>query len=296
MEMCKTRIPTPHSDKWNFPKFHELLHIIEDISRFGAPINYSAERPESLLIPAAKQPGRRSQKRHATYVQQAARCLSSSYMILRVHEQMFPLPAARTQSLETGNDNIVQGTGQATCATLWTTRDATTKRRTLTVSWHTRYDKTKLSNKCQLPERLLSFMSKEFGDKIQFCTEYRRGGHIFRCHPNYQSDGPIFDWMTVLFDDNKIYPSILVAVVVGVDNSPEPYQLVVQCTTQKTGTKSVLLTEWHMSSDYYVISPESIQAPCFVIESTDDNSKVHEVLGRDLWASEFMHLYDQPNL
>ena len=109
METCKTRIPTPHSDKWNFPKFHELLHIIEDISRFGAPINYSAERPESLLIPAAKQPGRRSQKRHATYVQQAACRHSSSYMISRVHEQMFPLPAAKTQSLETGNDDVVQG-------------------------------------------------------------------------------------------------------------------------------------------------------------------------------------------
>ena len=122
MELCKRRIPTPHSDKWNFPKFHELLHIIKDISHFGAPINYNAEQPESLSIPAAKQPGRRSQKRHATYIQQATRNLSSSYMILRVHEQMFPLPAARTQSLETGSHDIVQGTGRATCATLWTTQ------------------------------------------------------------------------------------------------------------------------------------------------------------------------------
>jgi len=34
------------------------------MERFGAPINYCAQRPESLLIPVAKQPGRRAQKRH----------------------------------------------------------------------------------------------------------------------------------------------------------------------------------------------------------------------------------------
>jgi hypothetical protein len=50
-----------------------------------------------------------------------------------------------------------------------------------------------------------------------------------------------------------------------------------------------------MCSDYYVISPESIQAPCFVIEHTDDDSKIHEVLGRELWANEFTHLDDYPD-
>jgi hypothetical protein len=101
--------------------------------------------------------------------------------------------------------------------------------------------------------------------------------------------------MRVLFDDDKIYPSRLAAVVLCAENAPEPYQLVVQCTTRQTGHKSVLLTEWHMCSDYYVISPESIQAPCFVIEHTDDDSKIHEVLGRELWANEFTHLDDYPD-
>ena len=60
MKMRKACIPWENSDRWNFPKFHKLLHIIEDISRFGSPINYCAERSESLLIPSAKQPGRRA--------------------------------------------------------------------------------------------------------------------------------------------------------------------------------------------------------------------------------------------
>ena len=68
---------------WKFPKFHELLHIVDDIERFGAPMNYCAQRPESLLIPVAKQPGRRAQKRHegSVYELQAAQRLSYSIII-----------------------------------------------------------------------------------------------------------------------------------------------------------------------------------------------------------------------
>jgi hypothetical protein len=120
MKNCKTRISSPNSANWEKPKFHELLHIIMFICRFGAPSNYSsAERPESLLIPAAKQPGQRSQKRHATYVQQAARCLASSYMISRVHEMMFPLPVlSQPQLPDPCHPNVVQSTKQATRVTL----------------------------------------------------------------------------------------------------------------------------------------------------------------------------------
>ena len=63
MKLCQEYIPTVNANKWNIPKFHELLHIVDDISRFGAPMNYSADRPESLVIPAAKLPGRRAQIR-----------------------------------------------------------------------------------------------------------------------------------------------------------------------------------------------------------------------------------------
>ena len=63
MHMSKKYIPTSKSTAWNYPKFHELTHIVDDmLMRFGAPQNFCAQRPESLLIVAAKQPGRRAQK------------------------------------------------------------------------------------------------------------------------------------------------------------------------------------------------------------------------------------------
>jgi hypothetical protein len=56
--MCSNYLPTTNSNRWNFPKFHKLLHVVDDMSRFGAPNNICAQRPDSLLISAAKQPGR----------------------------------------------------------------------------------------------------------------------------------------------------------------------------------------------------------------------------------------------
>ena len=53
MQMCKSYIPTVKATAWKFPKFHKLLHIVDDMERFGAPMNYGAQRPESLLIPVA---------------------------------------------------------------------------------------------------------------------------------------------------------------------------------------------------------------------------------------------------
>ena len=83
MQMCKSYVPTVKATAWKFPKFHELLHIVDDIECFGAPMNYCVQRPESLLIPAAKKPGRRAQKMQqgVAYELQAAQRLSYSVII-----------------------------------------------------------------------------------------------------------------------------------------------------------------------------------------------------------------------
>jgi len=39
-----------------------MLHVVDDMEHFGASKNFSAQRPESLLIHAAKRPGGRTQK------------------------------------------------------------------------------------------------------------------------------------------------------------------------------------------------------------------------------------------
>ena len=61
------------------------------MERFGAPNGFCAERPESLLISVAKQPGRRTHKRNqgSSYELQAAQRLSYSIMIDTFHKRIW---------------------------------------------------------------------------------------------------------------------------------------------------------------------------------------------------------------
>ena len=83
------------------------------------------------------------------------------------------------------------------------------------------------------------------------------------------------DWLLLLFHHSA--PPIC----------QEPYQLVVQSATKRTGVKSALLTEWEWDPQYYVVSPESIVSPCFVITIKEDNSKILETLPIEDWPGQF---------
>jgi hypothetical protein len=289
--MCKANIPLAKGKTWHFPKFHELLHVLDDMERFGAPINYCAQRPESLLIPVAKQPGRRAQKRHAgsAYELQAAQRLSYSLMIDEVHSRIWGIVAeARTPLID--DTTIFESTGTATNGML--TRNSAN---VLQVEWNS---KTKL-HLLRLPQALMEFMWATFaGPCVRFCTEYVRDIYTFRCHPAYQSDNAINDWMNVRFmvKDRKAkkeiacaFPCRLAAVVLcDIDkHNLEPYHLVVQSAMRRTNVKSVLLTEWLWSDEYLVVFPSNIVSPCFVISIKDDTSKILETLPLEKWASEF---------
>ena len=289
MQHCIQHINMMPDKNYKFPKFHELLHIVHDMERFGAPTNFCAQRPESLLIPVAKQPGRRAQKRHegSSFELQAAQRLSYSLMIDTVHTRIWkpfdhlPMPASGNTSDTT---SVQQGTGKGTFGTV--TSDAVTGNH---VTWCT---STKIAL-MQPADALLNFLVNSFGAPVRICTEYCRGDDTYRCHPAYQSGAAIYDWMHVEFKGaNKssfIVPCRLAAVVVleMLADTPEPYRLVVQCAEYPTGINSVLLTEWTMSQTYYIVKPSSVLRPCFVICITKDDTKILETLPLEEWPSKF---------
>jgi hypothetical protein len=123
MSVSSNYLPTTNSNRWNFPKFHELLHVANYMSRLGAPTNFCTQRPESLLISAAKQPGRRAQKRHhgIDYELQAAQRLSASDIIDTVYERIFDNPSQSSNenvAIQSLTSKITQGTNQATSCTI----------------------------------------------------------------------------------------------------------------------------------------------------------------------------------
>ena len=135
-------------------------------------------------------------------------------------------------------------------------------------------------SKLQLDISLLCYLYTLFGHTVNFCTEYKRDIYTFRCHPSYGSARPIFDWMIMKFDTG-LFPCRLAAVVLHHSAPDHAVQLVVQSTTSRTPVKSTFFQEWNWSAEYITVSPNTIEAPCFVISIRDDNSRVLETFARE---------------
>jgi hypothetical protein len=204
-------------------------------------------------------------------------------------EYMLEPPAFNaTNTTTTPPVSKLTSAGQATYCTLWRPAPG----QPLKVYWDT---KTHLGLMVQ-PPALLQYLFATFGpEQVRFGTEYVHGTHIFRCHPCLQSDGPVYDWLSIRYKktgknkDTDTKPVRLMAVVLRnvTAQCPEPYALVVQQTTKKTNNDSVLLIEWEWSPEYTTILPSMIVAPCFVISikamKAGDSSKVLEIRQRESW-------------
>jgi hypothetical protein len=302
MRVCSNYPATTNSNRWNFPKFHELLHVVDDMSRFGAPTNFCAQCPKSLLISAAKQSGQRAQKGHhgINYELKAAQRLCASGVINTVYERIFDNPSQSSHknvAIQSVTSKITQGTNQATSCTIdleqYTTQPG---KITVQVCWSST---TKVEH-LTLPIPLLNFLCAKFGPKVHICTQCKRDKFTFQCHPAFQSGSSIHDWMLVKFETEAVgnqeagvdyFPCKLADAVLNDDlnvtNNDNKYQLFVQCTVSRTRVKSALLTVWRWLPDYLIISPASISHPCFVITIKEDQSTVMETLEYEKWPGEF---------
>ena len=203
------------------------------MERFGSPLNYCAQRPESLLIPVAKQPGRHAQKRQNGSIDewQSAQRLVYSIMIDTLYTRIWDPPDAFKEQCKT--DTMMKDQNLPTCestgkATFGTVIYDDSHR--LHVCWST----TTHLSLMHMPNVLLHFLCETFGHPVRFCSEYVRNEHTYCCHPCYQSGGRMYDWMNIKFVNKrskttKEYPSWLAAVVINDKRCQlwqEPYLLV----------------------------------------------------------------------
>ena len=81
LHMVQKTFPRNEGHGWKTVTFHEPLHLIDDMKRFEAVIGFMASCCESNHTFFAKQPDRRSQKSHSTYVQHTALQLVAKIII-----------------------------------------------------------------------------------------------------------------------------------------------------------------------------------------------------------------------
>ncbi len=70
-------IPCSVQNGWKLQKFHNLLHVLQDMYQFGNPQNWDASPGEHNLIDFAKRPAQRTQKCHEMFVMQVTQWLQA---------------------------------------------------------------------------------------------------------------------------------------------------------------------------------------------------------------------------
>ena len=98
LEMVQQRLPREVGNGWKLQKFHEIMHLPDDISRFGTPRNTDAGPGERSLKHFAKKPASTSQKRSEVFLGQVACRLHEVAMIAKAKRITDPLYEWTTDS------------------------------------------------------------------------------------------------------------------------------------------------------------------------------------------------------
>ena len=317
-----TSLPIKSGNGWNKPKTHELMHIVcRDMVRYGKPTGFDANRPENHHGPRAKTPGNRAKKKHddeSTFERQAATRLSDSIILQTLYKKVFNDDTRFRYSEEkriSPDADAVPPNPKSTA-----THGQLSKKDDgrFVIEWHTTTSLPTMG----LPAGLPSFVDEHFGSPVSICTEYCHNGVIYRCHPNYGSAGPIYDWMMAYRDASKLpgsdgvpmvppnkknkkplkknkrpkktpkapkpVPARLVAVLLAENNVFTDDKLIVQFSDQRlVRPSSVLMEHWSWSESFDYISPNAITGPRFVIALQEDMSQIMVTRPFTEWPAQF---------
>lgn len=249
-----------------FTKTLELVHFLEDILYFGPASGFSTETGERGLKQWAKAPAATAQKRSDV--------VFTKQVCSRIHEKVLINGIANAQRVEEGNIPgpvvastealVIESTKvQACCANF-----VLELHHTATI---TRVLSSGKKHKIQIefPRIIQSWFENNYLEPggarvtIQLYTEIRLPGSdgqtrtILRAHPNYQSDGPWYDYALARYDeDNRNDCPTYPCKVVCFFQEPSSSQIMalvqeVEYQTQRdTSRESQLFHHWTLQSIY----------------------------------------------
>ena len=311
-----TQLPRKSGMGWKVSKFHEMLHLVEDIRRYGSPRNTNTSAAERNHVQFAKRPGRRSQKRHVTFDKQVATRITDS-MILR--ELSIGMELNGCEKGQGEEDMVVvddefERIEETTIGGTQFALQINALNQTCMLLWNSQSD---AGADGVLRSELILFIISHFWPDIRLdddsfglinlSTEYKRDIYRFRVHPNYRNKGVWQDWILVEFENEvgevNEYPFRIEAIVPmslnreGLDlevGDVDTVYLVVSCCTVRTEDCCLTLFEdcEYDPNNFYVIEGNSIVSPCFVVEDCGEGGEKRALVARsyDGWAIEFLDM------
>jgi hypothetical protein len=104
LTMVRDCLPRQTGNGWKLPTFHNTMHIISDMCKYGKPKEANTEVGEKNHKVFAKQIGRRCRKQHKTFANQVAVRLSDSFVIEKLASAMQLLDSDDDENCELVDD------------------------------------------------------------------------------------------------------------------------------------------------------------------------------------------------
>ena len=303
--------PRYTGQQWELPKFHEQLHVPDDIYRNGSPKGSHSGPTEHNHIVHVKQPAQTTQKRHANLDKQISERVTESHVINLAMAKMENVPKPHVVTQRKHVNGIPRN------ATTWVYRV------------HREHDSVRIASTSQhkgnhtnLKVILKRLFTTEFLDyqtfNISVNSECYCNGHLLRAHPNYRGTGEWYDWAMVRWhrDTNdtinlkekphlwfgeshsnissfQYSPTQILGFVVFPDNT---LKAVVSTCEYGDRKGSVFSSVWRMAYLHergnvipycMAIDIDTIISPSLVIPTSKSSADVNQIWPRELWADEF---------
>ena len=318
--------PREEGQGWNIAKFHEQIHVPDDIFYNGRPQGTHSGPVEHNHIQMVKRPSTRTQKRRTVLDKQLALRLYESSLVNSAQERMESYRLTIPLNQHTGQD----GDGISMLASKATMR--------------VEYDgingrAVRHAGNLTLEDVAMEYIVEDYIKNIwsisptdppsshllNYFSEYIYNGTTYRSHSNYRGNGPWYDWVMirwkrtdgvtwsndeaekchVRFGDSvhkcKRYFYCPGQVLAFTNPKPGVFHAIVKCCEFAFEKGSIFSTQWKAATIYlkstkrrkeYIchIDVEHIVRPCLMIPENygDPFTQYHEIWNRSLWADEFL--------
>jgi hypothetical protein len=294
LTMVSESLPREQGNGWKLPTFHNIMHIVGDMCKYGKPNEANTEVGERNHKVFAKRLGRRCRKQHKTFATQVAGRLSDSFVIEKLVSAMKLFDEGEDKEIVTVVDDDERHEETTKGATHYTLH---LNGNNIQVTWRSATEEHLLTCNGDVVSFLRSFyMSPDTNiNTIHCCTEIMHNQLMMRCHPSYQGEGPWFDWVSVHFEactfNGKTFPEdnypCKVQAIISHEHNVflEETEIVVQSSLARTGKGSALFEEWELMDGYLVVSLNSIVDSLFVLEL--ESNKIAVARSYSDWPSCF---------
>jgi hypothetical protein len=279
---------------WKLLTFHNLMHIVSDMCKYGKPKEANTKVGEKNHKVFAKCIGHHCRKQHKTFAKQVSSRLSEAFIIEKMGSAMGLLDELKVAECDV--PEVVIGDINHDCAqgTHFTIQH---NGKNVEAKWQSVTEEHLLTFDSDVFESLFSLVTADEDNvtTMHCCTEYQYNGVFIHCHPSYKGEGPWFDWVNVHFAESTMdgvtypdgkYPCKVLAIVPKQFNPYlEETHILAKSALARTHNDSVLFTEWMLMDHYLLVPIDSIDQSVFVLELSHD--KIAVALQYSEWPAQF---------